>query len=357
MRFVNGLIASVSAEANRPVRRALIIGPNWIGDTVMAMPAVRAWRRRHPDARLLVAARRPQDELWTMHGAADEVLAMPSGTAGTLVAAWAIRRWRPDRVYVLLHSIRSTLLALSAGAPCSAMPGLFRRMLGFRVCSPCGGHQQFESADVLLGPGSDSELEAPTITIPEEVAREARTLLAGLPAGPRVAVMPGAARGPAKRWPAERFAEVARRLAAECGCVILALGSPDEAPACARLASAAGAAGRDLSGRTRLPVWAALLATSEFALANDSGGMHLATAVGRPGVAVFGATDPHKTGPLRPDWIVVRSPGAGCRNVGRRDADAIQRLTAVTADEVFEACRRLLKLRRPDRQAGGGMDG
>ena len=143
---------------------------------------------------------------------------------------------------------------------------------------------------------------------------------------------------------------VAARLARERGCVVLALGGPDDVPAGVAVAGAAGDRGRILAGRTGLEEWAAVLARCSLAVSNDSGGMHLAAAVGTPGVAIFGRTDPDRTGPLGGRCTVVQSPGDRNRDVGRADAEAVRRLDAVRADKVMEAC--LARLAAPG--PGGG---
>lgn len=349
--------ASAEAGGGRPPR-VLAIGLNWIGDTIMAMPAIRAWRRRRPDARLRILARRPMDELWRRHGAADEVDVLPPGAAGTLRAGMAQRRWRPDVVVVMPHSIRSTLLALMCGAPARwALTGAGRSRLGFHVVAPPAApawrHQQFEYAALWLGADAEWELDAPRIAPTEEDRRAAAALLHGVPPGRRVAVMPGAARGESKRWPADRFAAVAARLAAEEGCAILAMGSASERSACEAVAVAAGARGRNLAGRTTLPLWAAVLAACDMAIANDSGGAHLAAAVGVAGVAVFGRTDPERTGPLHPGWRIVAAPGPRARDVSRADRDAVRRLLAIPSEAVYAACRAVLA--EGTQPSGGGL--
>ena len=125
-----------------------------------------------------------------------------------------------------------------------------------------------------------------------------------------LAIAPGAAFGPAKQWPAEHFLAVGKWHVAHGGRVVL-VGSKGEMPVAARLAEQLPGA-LNLAGRTNLSELMAVLASAHFVVANDSGAMHLAAAVGTSGVAIFGSTDPTATGPLGAPWRLIVSP-AECR--------------------------------------------
>jgi heptosyltransferase-2 len=132
-----------------------------------------------------------------------------------------------------------------------------------------------------------------------------------VPPGPFVVLAPGAAYGTAKQWPPERFAEVAVLVMRERKWSVVLVGSRADAPVCSRIAalanrSLAGSASAvvDLSGRTSLAEFAAVMAGACAVVSNDSGAMHLAGAVGAPVVAIFGATNEHRTSPL------TRGPGS-----------------------------------------------
>jgi lipopolysaccharide heptosyltransferase II len=157
-------------------------------------------------------------------------------------------------------------------------------------------------------------------------------------AAPCIGLLPGAARGPSKRWPAERFAEVGRRLASERGLRIAVFGSAGEAAICREVADGIGGAAACLAGRTSLPELTALLAGCRAVVSNDSGGMHLAAAAGTPVVAIFGLTDPAVTGPIGAAHRVVAAAGVTrARAIPRHSEEAERALRSVTADEVFAA--------------------
>lgn len=335
---MSGSPASASADAPGA---ALLCGVNWIGDAVMSMPAVQALRRLRPGLRLAMLAKPRIAELWRLHGAPDEVLELAPGIAGVWRAAMRVRRGGFARAWVMPHSIRSALVPFLAGVPeRTGLPGPARGVLMTRVVRPADGpgrgHQMHEYLDLLLGPGAEAGPDAaPRLAIPPAALDGARRRLAG--GGTPVALMPGAARGPSKRWPADRFAAVGRRLAA-AGCRTVVLGAPAERELCAAVARDAGPDALNLAGGTTLAQWAALLACCRAAVTNDSGGMHLAAAVGTPVVAVYGRTDPARTGPLGAGHAILQHSERRSRDVGRDDPEAVRALEAVTVDEVVAAC-------------------
>jgi heptosyltransferase-2 len=211
-------------------------------------------------------------------------------------------------------------------------------------------HQQYDYAAALDVLELLNPPPAPWLRLTAE-DRTAASWVTNLPDGPRLALMPGAARGPSKRWPAERFAAVAQTLARD-GWHILVLGSPADREAGQRIAAAAGVRGHNYVGETTLGTWAAILAVCDLALCNDSGGMHLAAAMGLPGVAIFGATDPARTGPLGAGWTVLQKAPTRSARIGRTDPRARQWLETITVDEVVVACHQVwhrVGMRRIDR--------
>ncbi|MBD3235150.1 MAG: hypothetical protein GF330_00410, partial [Candidatus Eisenbacteria bacterium] len=145
----------------------------------------------------------------------------------------------------------------------------------------------------------------PRIRLREEERNRARDWLRGWAEGPVIAVAPGARYGPTKRWPLERFRELASRIGAH-GWNVVWIGGPDEAGSLGDLDRSSRARGRqrDAMGMFSLRGSAALLAECTAAVANDSGAMHLAQGAGCPTAALFGSTEPSWTGPLGPNRIV-----------------------------------------------------
>jgi len=146
------------------------------------------------------------------------------------------------------------------------------------------------------------------------------------------------ARGPAKQWPAASFSATGRRLAHAAGARIVVLGTAGETALCRAVAADIGPAAISLAGRTTLPELAAVLGRAACAICNDSGGMHLAAVMGTPVVAIYGLTNPAKTGPLGRGHRILTAPaGVRTRDVARDSAQARAALAAVSADAVADA--------------------
>jgi heptosyltransferase-2 len=170
-------------------------------------------------------------------------------------------------------------------------------------------------------------------------------MLESLTALPRpwISVIPGAARGISKQWPAERYAETAAALVAQTGGSIISLGTQAEQAPCQQVAAAAAPNGLNLAGATTMEELAAVLALSAAVLCNDSGGMHLAAALGTPLVALYGITNPAQTGPLGPSIRILQHSDRRARDVPRRSPEAQKALCAIPSSEAVQAVLDLLR--------------
>jgi heptosyltransferase-2 len=181
-------------------------------------------------------------------------------------------------------------------------------------------------------------------TLPEKTleSRDAADIMKELKipeAGNYLAVAPGAAYGPAKKWPTERFASIARHWT-EMGRRVVVVGMAEDLEAGRGIRMAAGELVLNLCGRTSMRQLLGVLARAACVVANDSGAMHLAAALGTPGVAVFGSTNAAATGPLGAPWIVLSDPPS-CAPCFRRacplETDRYACLRSVTVPQVAEA--------------------
>ncbi len=323
----------------------LIVGTNWLGDSIMAMPAVQGYRRTHPGRRLAMLAKPKCSGIWSLHPDIDDVITCPETPAGTLRAVLDVRRRRFEDAFVLPHSIRSALVPFLAHIPRrTGLPGHHRDWMLTDIVEPdpdsCNRHQCYEY--MRLFGLRDFPAEPPKLAIPVETAGRLRAML-GDAGKNAAALIPGAAYGPSKRWPAERFAEVGRLLNGKYKCGILIVGSDAERELCANVAAGAGSAAINLCGRTTIPELAAVLAGCSVAVTNDSGGMHLAAAVGTPVVAIFGITDPVRTGPLGKLVCVLQDSAIRSRDLRRNSCAAEESLRRITAARVFEAASDLIE--------------
>ena len=333
---------------------ALLCGVNWIGDAIMSMPAVQAFRERHRDAPIAMLVKPAVAPLWRMHTAVDRLLVLGPGAVGVWKASAEARRLGCERAYVLPRSFRSALVPYLARIPARiGMPGHHRDVLLTHVVTPGGGagrqHQGFEYTDLLTPAPAIDALEPPMLTVKAGAREAARRLLAEPGDRGRIGLCPGAARGPSKQWPAQHFVELGKRLVANGSGSVAVVGSAAEAPLCETVAEGIGAGAINLAGRMTFDIWAAVLEACRVVVANDSGGMHLAAALRTPVVALYGVTDPDKTGPLGPARILQHS-STRARDVPRDSSEARFWLASIQPEEVYEAVQGLLDESRPGSQ-------
>ena len=317
----------------------LIISPNWLGDVVMALPAVRALREKNPNARIAALAKKAVAPLWDMCGFADEIIVLPKGNFATFAMGDTLRGRGFETAYILPNSFRSALIAFIAGIPKrrGAKSGDWRRWMlndAVDLKDLKHAHQSEEYGRILevsVGRVSD-----PSIKIN-------KTGRVGDPS--YIVLIPGAARGDSKRWPF--FAEAARLiLKRRPQTRFLVCGAVAESGLCHEVAENIGKAAESVAGKTNLKEFAAILAGAELVVCNDSGGMHLASALGTPVVAVYGLTDPVKTGPIGANALVIRPEGIekSSRDIARESAAAAAALRSITPERVAEAALWKLKV-------------
>jgi len=296
-------------------RRILVVGPAWVGDMVMAESLFAMTKRRHPGARLEVLAPRWTLPLLKFMAEVDEAIDLPFGhgelnLAGRRRLGRTLAERRYDLALVLPGSLKSSLVPYWAGAIARrGYGGLLRRLLLTEVRSK-QALPQVESFAALLE--ATDEVPRPNLQVPPAAVDKALTDL-GLsrPAAPILAIAPGAEYGPAKRWPARHFEALAKAKQAQ-GWDVWLFGSSGD-----REAAAAIPATVNLVGRTSLDHAVALLSLADAVVSNDSGLMHVAAALDRPQVALFGPSDPTRTGPRNPAARVLRL-GLDCSPCNKR---------------------------------------
>jgi len=328
--------------------RILICGVNWLGDAVMSLPALQALRDHHSGAHLALLTKPGLAALWSMFTTIDQVISLPSAGQSIKPTISELEKQEFEVSYILPHSFRSALPPFLARIPKRiGLPGHFPRdFLLTDVRRPAFGpgreHQVYEYLDLFF-PGENRRTFVPPRLAPPPAALDAmRAKLAALPR-PWIAMLPGAARGTSKQWPAERYAETAAALVARTGGSIVVLGTAGERAVCQQVAAAAAPNGLNLAGATTLPELAAALALSAAVLCNDSGGMHLAAAVGAPLVAIYGITNPAQTGPLGRLVRILQRSTRRTRDVPRQSREAAQALGAIEPAEALQAVLDLLR--------------
>jgi heptosyltransferase-2 len=327
--------------------KVLVRATNWLGDAVMSLPAIRAIRQVFPHAHIAIAARPWVADLYARETSIDRIIPY---TGSRRAFAARLREERFDGAILLQNAFDAALIAWLARIPerigynRDARGLLLTRAIPVPEPGDIPRHQRFYYLELLRRAGL-IERFPPTDAIRLEgieAAREsgARHLAELGIALPVIGISPGAAYGNAKRWLPDRFAEVARALLSGAGGLaigVLVFGSASERPLCEEVAAALSRYGiqvRNLAGETTLREFIDLAAACRLFLTNDSGAMHVASALGVPTVAIFGATDDATTGPTGPLARVVREH-AECSPCLLRDCPIDHRcMTRVTAEKV-----------------------
>lgn len=290
------------------MRKALIVAPSWIGDTILAQPLFARLHEKHPGLALDAFAPAWAAPVLARMRQIRRVIPNPFAhgefnLAGRWRAGRELAREDYDAAIVLPNSWKSALLPFFAGIPQRiGFRGEARHVLLNRIRRlDAAALPQLAQRYALLAEEVGAAMPAPLAEAHLEVDAESvrATLTAlGLSAAPApVAFCPGAEYGPAKRWPARHFAELARRLAATDFPVWI-VGSAKDAAIGAQIEQLSGGAARNLCGRTDLAQAIDLLSCARLAVSNDSGLMHVAAALDRPLVALYGSSSTAYTPPL-----------------------------------------------------------
>src|ERR1035437_6596886 len=337
--------------------KVLVRATNWLGDAVMSLPAIRAVRQVFPHAHLAVLARPSVADLYARETAIDRVISYPApeGLGARRKFAARLRAERFDGAILLQNAFDAALIVWLAGIPerigyrrdgrgmlptCALPPpetrGIPRpaRFYYLELPRAAGLIERFPESGAIRLDG-----------IGEARAAGAAHLSALGVAGPVIGISPSAAYGDAKRWLPERFAESGRQLAGQLAASVLVFGAAAERPLCETVADPLRRAGievRNLAGETSLREFIDLAAACRLFLTNDSGAMHISSALGVPTVAVFGATDDTTTGPTGAQARVVREH-AECSPCLLRECPIDHRcMTRVAAAAVTAAASPLL---------------
>ncbi|WP_291994035.1 lipopolysaccharide heptosyltransferase II [Candidatus Accumulibacter sp. ACC003] len=331
--------------------KALIVAPSWIGDTVLAQPLFMRLHQRTPDLQLDALAPRWVAPVLERMPEIAQVVDSPF-THGELSLKARHRLARElaqrgyQRAYVLPNSLKSALIPFFADIP---------ERIGFIGEKRYGLINQRHVLDKLLVPQMAERFaqlaEAPGEPLPRPLplprltssSEQAAATLAAI-GGDRpekLAIFcPGAEYGPAKRWPARHFVTLADALAERAYAVWL-LGSAKDRPIAEQIVSQArpATAPRNLCGETSLAQAIDVLAAASFVVCNDSGLMHVAAALGRPLIAVYGSSSPGFTPPLSPRAQVI-SLQLSCSPCFKRECPLqhLDCLNKLEPQRVLDAC-------------------
>ncbi len=338
----------------------LVVAPNWLGDTVMALPATSDIRRRFPAARLVVAARRAVADIFRLVPYVDELVTLQwSGRwwQRRVCAADAgrLRQLGADLAILLPNSFAAAWLASRAAIPDRWGYGSDMRapLLSRAIRRPKGSlHQGAYYQHLTRALGIESGPLEPALTVPEAAMAAARHQLLDRGwrrARPVIVLAPGAAYGTAKRWLLPYVARLATDLVRQRQATCVMVGGRGDAPAARDVVNTIEADAMphiiDMTGQTTIEMLGGMLAIATACVSNDSGAMHMAAAVGTPLVALFGPTREHETAPLTRSGrrgAVLTHP-VWCRPCMLRECPIDHRcMKGIPPDRVYAALERLM---------------
>jgi heptosyltransferase-2 len=291
------------------IRRILVRLPNWLGDTVMALPALRAIRKSWPAGEITLAG--PWAGLLSSQSVGDHFLNVRQEWRNPAGFVWSARSASFDLAVLFPNSFQSALFSWLGG---------IRWRVGYRsdgrgwllthpVPRPSGiTHQVEEYLGLISAVGIPSGESIPRYSVTPRDADRAWEILRALGLGPEsrfIGIQLGAAFGPSKRWLPERLVELVERLHAAVGAEPLLLGPMEEQPLAEWIAARTSVPVHSLVGKDNPDLLPAVLACCRALVSADSGPAHLAAAVGTPVVTLFGPTDPRKTRPLGPSQTAL----------------------------------------------------
>ena len=307
-------------------RKILIRSTNWIGDAVMSTPAVRTIRENFPESEITLLVHPWVADVFRYSPRVDQIFlyekkARHQGIKGMVHLAGELRQQQYDCAILLQNAFEAALITAMAGIPARGGYPTDGRglLLTHRVTKApelITKHEVHYYQRIVRGLGmkaAPSELE---LFIPGDILAAARKRLETLSgrtkeAAPVIGLNPGAAFGPAKRWPPERYAELADALSRQTGATFVIFGSAADQETAATILRQVGRSTKpvlDLTGRTTLIEAMAMIGECDAFVTNDSGLMHVAAALRTPTVAIFGSTDHIRTGPLAGNATVIRRP-------------------------------------------------
>jgi heptosyltransferase-2 len=333
-------------------KKIVIRAPNWIGDSILALPAMANLKRNFPESELWVAANEWVKDLFRMEDYLEGIIPLPqqSNLKNLNLSARRLREFSFDLGILLTNSFGSALLFYLARIP--QRWGYKRDGRGFLLTKGAPIHNQADRyhqahyyLNLLSGLGLKNYTTGLNLSLDRrELVRmkewlESQNIDAKKPL---VIINPGAFYGPAKRWPAYKYSELASLLQEKNTAQIVIIGSETEVPLAEHIATDMPEKPFILAGQTSLSRLAAIISFGSVFISNDSGPMHLANALKIPVIALFGPTEPLRTGPYQNPYTLFHK-GAPCWPCSYRACPYDHRcMINISAQEVFEACQKYL---------------
>jgi heptosyltransferase-2 len=340
------------------IKRIVVRAPNWLGDVVMSVAALRQLRASFPDAHIAVVARPGAAEIFTGADFIDEVVPYDRASLSSFwqqTRAWKRRKF--DAALLFQNAFEAAAIAYLAAVPVRIGYDTDKRafLLTHPIATPAWKnerHETFYYLELVAELEKASGREPAIVSDPQfqvEVSgqrkQQASEMLSreGINVGVPLALLcPGSVNSRAKRWPAERYAELADRLS-DAGVTVALIGSPGEIDVSEKVATLARTRPVFLTGKTSVSELVGVIKVADILITNDTGPAHIGAAVGTPTLAIFGPTNPLTTRPFGPAGRIIQRP-PDCAPCMLRDCPIDHRcMTAITADEVFAQAREAMQ--------------
>ena len=341
-----------------PIKRILVRSANWVGDAIMTTPALHTLRHHFPEAHITLLAKPWVVPVFEHNPDVNEIMVFQAenrhkGHIGLWRLARDMRRQRFDVALLFQNAFEAALLAFLARIPHRigfTTDGrsllLSHRIRGWKPLKK--GHLIDYYLGLLKGAGMTAVDRKFTLVVTPGEHRDALGTIArgGMSnKGSLVGFNPGATYGTAKRWPADRFAQLGRRFIDETGSGILIFGADAEKDLGDRIAGQIGPGCLNLCGQTTLRQAMALIQVCTLFITNDSGLMHVAAALDIPQVALIGPTDPVATGPVNAVSRMLRDSQACDLMPCMKSRCPIDHrcMTALSVEQVFDTATALIQ--------------
>lgn len=332
--------------------KIIVRAPNWIGDSILAVPAAYSLSRNFPQAQIWIAAKEWVKDLFSSHDFIKGIIPLPDidGFRNLKDSAHKIKSFHFDIGVLLTNSFFSALLFYLGKIPerwgysTDGRKVLLTRGVALKKGVNCS-HQLNYYLDLISGLGLKTSPPKISLPLTQEEKGEAKELLLFLNVdlkNPLIILNPGASYGPSKRWHAENYAELAILLQDRKKAEILITGSKVESELVESIASLMTKKPFNLTGKTTLRLLAGLISNADLFITNDSGPMHIANALKIPVIAIFGPTNPSFTGPFQQPAVVIKKD-VPCWPCSYRECPFDHRcMISIDPEEVFEACQEFL---------------
>jgi heptosyltransferase-2 len=334
--------------------RIVILAPNWLGDIAMALPAIRDLRRHFAHAHLTVAARSSVAKVFRAVHGVDDILTFTSKKGQTT----QLKEGKFDIAILFPNSFRSAWTVRRAGIPQRwgyrsdfRTPLLTKAVRRPKKRIHFGEYYQ----ELVRKLGVETGPLTPRIELPSSVVEASRTLLKDRgwePNRPLIGIAAGAAFGHAKRWPANRYAALIAMVRDELDAACVLLGTGADRDASQAIEDGLGNDRRlviNLVGQTEMLSFMGVIANCSALVANDSGALHVAAAMGVPVIAIYGPTSEQFSKPLTSqegaaDRVVTISQDVFCRPCWLRDCPIDHRcMRRIAPERVYASLRQLLQ--------------